>query len=334
MSQPPGGPPLEGPEPEDDPPPGSTERPGGAPYEDWRPPPYTGAPPPPGWAPPPQHGPEPYGPQGYGPPTPYGGPQPYGQQPFGQQPYGPQPYGPPYGPGPYAPAPPRSRRGLVVGLIAGFIVLVVCVAVTAFLLGRDDKGGTPTALPPGVTATASAAEGTLTMVKPGGGRVLVDVYEDFQCPICRDFHRTNDGTLKALAGEGRAKVVYHPIVIFDREPLLANSTRAASAARCVTGGAAWLSFQDQVFAHQPAEGTAGFSAADLESYGRAAGAGDSGFATCVRTERYAPAVRAESAVAIAGGVFGTPTVKINGRVLPTNETLTAQGLRSAVVAAG
>ncbi|GLY72124.1 DsbA family protein [Actinoallomurus iriomotensis] len=298
MSQPPGGPPPEGPEPRD-----------AVPY---------GAPPASPYGP--SHGPPPQA--GWGPPP--GGAPPYGP------PFGPPP-GPPYGAPPYGP--PRGRRGLVVGLVAGLVVVLVCVAVTVFLLRRDARHGEPVALAPGVTVT-TAADGTVTMVKKGAGRTVVDVYEDFQCPICKEFHRVNDATLKNLAAEGRAKVVYHPVVIFSGEPLAGNSTRAAAAAHCVTDGARWLAYQDQLFAHQPEEGSPGFSLADLVSYGTAAGETGSDFASCVRSQRYAAEVDRTSQAAISGGLTGTPTVKVNGRALPTNETMTAEGLRGAVVAAG
>jgi protein-disulfide isomerase len=212
-------------------------------------------------------------------------------------------------------------------------VLVVCVAVTAFLVMRDDAGAKPVALHGGVTASA-AGDGTVTMAKPGVGGPVVDVYEDFQCPACKEFHRINDATLKNLAAEGRAKVVYHPIVIFGAEPLAGNSLRASAAAHCVGDGARWLTFQDRLFAHQPAEGSPGFAVADLVSYGSAAGMSDSRFGSCVRSQRYAPDVRRASQAAIAGGINGTPTVKVNGKALDTGETLTADGLRNAVQAAG
>jgi protein-disulfide isomerase len=344
VSQPPSDPPPEGPEPSDDPPPGVQPPAEGAPPHGGRQPPPYG---PPSQYGPPQYGPPQYGPPQYGPPP--GGSQ-YGPPPGGSQ-YGAPPYGQPYG-APYAQPPGRSRRGLVVGLIAGFVVLVVCVTVTAVLVLRDGKRGTRVALPPGAPATMGAgkrgtpaalppgvtaavgADGTLTMAKSGVTRPLVDVFEDFQCPVCKEFHQVNDATLKNLAGEGKAKVVYHPIVIFTQEPLASNSTRASAAARCVTGGAGWLAFQDQLFLHQPPEGSLGFSAGDLVSYGSAAGAGGSGFTTCVLTMRYAAQVGKTSAAVIAGGLLGTPTVKVNGKALPTSETLTAEGLRNAVIAAG
>jgi protein-disulfide isomerase len=220
----------------------------------------------------------------------------------------------------------------VIGLVAVFAVLVVSAAVAAVLVSREKPLGQAGSPPSGVTVAVSP-DGTVTMAKPGVTTPLVDVFEDFQCPICKEFHRVNDATLKSLAGEGQAKVVYHPIVIFTSEPLSGNSVRASAAAHCVTDGDRWLAFQDQLFLHQPPEGSAGFSTTDLVSYGTTAGISDSGFGSCVRSQRYAAQVRQASEAAISGGVFGTPTVNVNGRTLPTSETLTAEGLRNAIVAA-
>lgn len=249
------------------------------------------------------------------------------------------PYGPPtQGTGPYGPPPAlrhtRRGTGLVVGLLAGVVVLIVCVAVTAFLLLQDDDGPVkPVAVPSGVTAAANPDAGVVTMAEPGVTRPVVDIFEDFQCPVCREFHRVNDVTLKEIAGQGKAKVVYHPIVIFSDEPLAGNSLRASAAAHCVSDGKRWIAYQEQLFAHQPEEGKTGFATEDLVSYGRAAGITDAGFASCVRSGRYTADVRGASQAAIAGGINGTPTVKLNGKPLDLNEILTATGLRAAVDAA-
>jgi hypothetical protein len=44
-------------------------------------------------------------------------------------------------------------------------------------------------------------------------------------------------------------------------------------------------------------------------------------------------VRQETERAIAGGVYGTPTVKVNGTAPSSSETLTAEGPRHAMIAA-
>jgi protein-disulfide isomerase len=167
----------------------------------------------------------------------------------------------------------------------------------------------------------------------GSSRPLVDVCADVQCPSCNEFRKVNDSTLGTLAAQGRAKVVYHPIVIFSGELQSGNSLRASAAARCALDGTHRLRFQDQLFAHQPAEGSAGFTVTDLVSYGSAAGITEPGFASCVRGRRYASDVGRVSQAAIAGGIMGTPTVKVNGRVLGPADAMTPKGLRDAVDAA-
>jgi hypothetical protein len=79
-----------------------------------------------GGGPGPQYGPpgQPYG-QPYGQPTPA-----YGQPQYGQQQYAPQ-YGQPYGT-PYAAPPQKSRKGLVLALVA--VLVLAAVTVLLFLL--------------------------------------------------------------------------------------------------------------------------------------------------------------------------------------------------------
>ncbi|MFJ6215227.1 hypothetical protein ACIQGZ_18120 [Streptomyces sp. NPDC092296] len=163
------------------------------------PPPGGGYPPPPQQPQQPQQQQQPYGapaapPQGapgYGGGGPYGQPQqpPYGGQPYGggQPPYGGQPYGqPPYGQAPYGRPPqgypqqqppygppsggrppvaqPRSRKGLVIGIVAAVVVLGVGGVAAAMLSGGGDedisgkyKIATPATLPGGY-AVASHKE--------------------------------------------------------------------------------------------------------------------------------------------------------------------------------
>lgn len=99
-------------------------------------------------------------------PNPYGAPQqPYGQQPqpaYGQQPYGqppqqphgqpqaypgfPQQPGTPY-PAPFgAPPPPKKRTGLIIGIVAGVVVLgVLGIGVAGFVGSRLQDAGFPEA---------------------------------------------------------------------------------------------------------------------------------------------------------------------------------------------
>ena len=51
---------------------------------------------------------------------------------------------------------------------------------------------------------ASKADGYGLVFNPNQ-KVQIDVWEDFQCPACKNFEDINGATLKSLAKEGKAK---------------------------------------------------------------------------------------------------------------------------------
>ncbi|MET9250173.1 thioredoxin domain-containing protein [Nonomuraea sp. NPDC003709] len=153
-------------------------------------------------------------------------------------------------------------------------------------------------------------DGSMVLADRGGDAPVLDVYEDFDCPICKDMHAKVDGTIRKLAMEGKVKVVFHPVTIFQEEPMRSNSIRAAAAARCVPEEN-WLGFRDELYAMQPApHGEAsGFAVEDLVKAARQAGASVD---ECVRSQSYAQAHLAETAKV---RLQGTPTVLLDGKLL-------------------
>lgn len=134
------------------------------------------------YAPPPGQ-PDPYRP----PSDPYAqpvSPQPVHQQPYGvagQQPYSGQPaYGQqPYGQPGYAPQPPaKSRKGLIIGIVAGVVVLllILCgVGVALIANAADDDPVVPT------TPSRTAVPGTSAAAPPPGDNnaITADSSSDF-----------------------------------------------------------------------------------------------------------------------------------------------------------
>lgn len=279
-----------------------------------------------------------------------GGPAP---GPGAQPPHGP-PQQPPGGwsqggPGPFGPPPPprKGGGGPALVLIGGGLVLLLVVAGVVLLVvqrGGDDGGGGGGGgdvrlqvgqIAGGAEATP-LADGSLVMARPGVASPVVDIYEDFACPHCGAFDRMHDPMLKELAVSGRAKVVFHPMVVFGagNQPAHDNAVRAAAALRCVGDGARWLSYQDALYARQPASlQTEGYATYELVSYARPLGLTDDGFKACVENQRYAESVKTVSQGYISSGVQGTPSVRVNGRTLSTSDTESADALRRAIEAA-
>ncbi|KAB8193661.1 thioredoxin domain-containing protein [Nonomuraea phyllanthi] len=204
------------------------------------------------------------------------------------------------------------KRLLAVALACAAIVVL---GVLAFSEPSESSGG---------VRLARQVDGSMVLADRSSHAPVLDLYEDFDCPVCKELHSRVDATIRKLAMEGLVKVVYHPVTIFKDEPMRSNSIRAAAAARCVPEEN-WLAFRDELYAMQPApHGQAsGFDVEDLVKAARQAGASVD---QCVRSQSYAEAHLAETAKI---RLQGTPTVLLDGRMLG-NEAFDATLLERAI----
>jgi protein-disulfide isomerase len=190
------------------------------------------------------------------------------------------------------------------------VVLAVAVIVGGVVL-LTQRGSTDVAAT--YPTTASGA-----VVTAGNGPVVVDVYEDYLCPACERFEQRYGNEMTQALNDGKITVRYHQIAILDsRTDPPGYSTRAANAALCSVPAGIFPAYHKELFAQQPAEGSAGLSNDQLVAIGTGLGAqGD--FASCVTSGRNAAAVAAETEAAASNpalqsnGSFGTPTVAIGG----------------------
>ncbi|MFI9592223.1 DsbA family protein [Nonomuraea sp. NPDC052265] len=199
-------------------------------------------------------------------------------------------------------------------------VVVACAALVVLgVLAFSEPGETA-----GSVRLTRQLDGSMVLADRSSDAPVLDVYEDFDCPICKEMHSKVDGTIQKLAREGRLKVVFHPVTIFQDEPMRSNSIRAAAAARCMPEDN-WLAFRDELYAMQPApHGTAsGFTVQELVAAARKAGASVD---ECVTSQSYAKTHLAETAKI---HIQGTPTVLLNGQQLG-NEVFDPAALERAV----
>jgi len=211
----------------------------------------------------------------------------------------------------------RRRRIRVLTAGAGVIVLIAA-AVAVGVLSHHNRGTTVKARSeyagPYAPVTLNA-DNSVTMARPGVTKPVIDVYEDFQCPMCRSFEKANGGMIQQLADQGKVKVVYHPFTIFNAEPQQANSIRAWAAAKCAPANL-WARYHNALYAGQPAETTiGGFPVSLLVRLGKDVGIRSRGFAQCVQSQKYAAQNPPVSSQIINGGVNDMLTLKLNGQVL-------------------
>ncbi|WP_214414441.1 DsbA family protein [Sphaerisporangium fuscum] len=218
----------------------------------------------------------------------------------------------------------RRRRILLIALA----VVIAVAAITGGVLWQVNRAK-PSTFAGGLAPVSTSADGTVTMAQPGVTKPLLEVYEDFQCPICKEFEHLNGGTIKDFAAKGKVKVVYHPIAFVNPE----GSVRAAAAAQCVPGRS-WMTYHDTLFADQPDEKIA-FTVPQLESLAGKAKITDSAVLSCIRAQKYAGQVkqRTQAAFGKPAEIEGTPTLILDGTKLTNQQTLTVGGLTEALQAA-
>lgn len=211
----------------------------------------------------------------------------------------------------------ERRRRVLLQVVIGVVVVLVAVGVTVLALaGRGDTpsaggSGSASATPPAqVDAKGAYVMGT------DQPKVTIEVVEDFQCPICRQFEETSGSLLDGYIGGGEVQVRYRTIAFLDRMSSTEYSTRALNASACVmpSGDQVWKSFHDALFANQPPEQGDGLPDSELVSLAEQAGAPAS-VASCIQDQTYRGWTAATTKAAFDDGVTGTPTLYVDGTKL-------------------
>jgi protein-disulfide isomerase len=192
--------------------------------------------------------------------------------------------------------------------------------------------------------TTNATIGNGVMVGNQQAPVTVDLYEDFQCPICKDLEATLGKQLAPQVKATAVKVNYHIMSFLDR---VSNgnrySSRSANAGYCASDVSpdAFVKFHDLLYGKdstgaemQPAENSNGRGDSDLIRYGKEAGITSADFSTCVTSQKHADLVSGVTEAASKRAVTGTPTVFINDTRIEGHNggTLTAADVMSAIAA--
>ncbi|GII53740.1 DSBA oxidoreductase [Planotetraspora thailandica] len=216
----------------------------------------------------------------------------------------------------------ERRRRIVVFTTIG---LVVIIAIVVGLLVQANRTK-PTTYSGALAPVSVQQDGTVVMARPGVTKPVLDVYEDFQCPICKEFEHINAAQIKQFAAEGKIKVVYHPIAFVNPQ----GSLRAAAAAQCVPGNS-WMAFHDELFAKQPDEKVA-LTIDDLKKFAADAKITDPAVLSCMEAQGNAAQVQQRTQTAL-NTIQGTPTLMLDGKQLSNDQALTSTGLRDALDAA-
>jgi protein-disulfide isomerase len=236
-----------------------------------------------------------------------------------------------------ATATPKSGPNVVV--IGAVIAMVVVLAVVvAIVIGNNSKSGSSTAasgnaVPVGVVGGTGGG----ILVDPAAANKnvpTVDIYADFQCPICGQFEKTFGPALTSLAKAGEIKYVVHMMSFLDTNLGNDSSKRATNAAACAADAGKFAEYHSAVFAAQPAKEGDGYTDAQLTEFAKTAGITGTALTTwqqCTSSGQHNQYVTDVADTSGKAGITGTPTLKLNGKDI-TKTLTTADALVATIKA--
>ncbi len=221
----------------------------------------------------------------------------------------------------------RARRYIVRGGVLVVVLLVIGGVVLGVSNGiRPPSPGPLNMQSDGIKIGTGFKAVTTAALRPGEDPVpsktnskdviAIQLYLDYQCPLCGKFEKSNSDQIATWLKTGAATLEIHPISVLDRYSLGTKySTRAANAAGCVANYSpnSYFDFNALLFAKQPAENTEGLTDDQLISLVKKAKTSDvSSISSCIRDQRFKTWVNAASTRATTGPITGTDLPKIEG----------------------
>jgi Thioredoxin len=163
----------------------------------------------------------------------------------------------------------------------------------------ESSGTAP--VPSGHTAAGGVLVGS-----ESARRQLV-LFEDPQCPYCREFEEVAGDVLRREVAAGAVAIEYRMRCFLGVE-----SVRADNALALAAEAGRFDELRRELFAAQPREGTGGFTAGDLIALGRRAGLTNPEYEDGVRDGRYGAWVRSSEEAFANQDPQGTPAAMLDG----------------------
>jgi protein-disulfide isomerase len=201
-------------------------------------------------------------------------------------------------------ATPKKKDNVTRNLVIGMIALVVIVGVTVGV--TSNKAKLNAATPSSVDKT----EGYGIVFNKGlTGVPKLDIWEDFQCPVCRNFEAVNNQQIAEWINKKQIVAVFHPLSFIGAE-----SAYMANAAACAADEGKYLQIHEALYANQATSENSGkWNPITLSALGPKLGLNTKSFTECVVQSKYKDWVTNVATDGQKKNVNSTPTVFINGK---------------------
>ncbi len=211
--------------------------------------------------------------------------------------------------------PPGQRRRWV----PFALVIAIAVLIAAWIIWAQQFS----------SSGPAAKVGTIYPITPVGrpqangtaagnprAKVVIDVYEDFQCPACKEFSQVIEPQImQNLVATGQVYYVFHSFLIIDRATWVSpqkESHQAANAAMCAADQNRFWDYHDLLFNNWTGENAGDFTDPRLVAYAQTIHLDMPKFNACFTSNQFKGRIDADIAQAKNLGATGTPSVYVNG----------------------
>ena len=214
------------------------------------------------------------------------------------------------------------------GLIGGISVVAVLVAVVLISSLWQPSNAIVTVEPFSRPVTAGTTMGDQN------APVVIDVFEDFQCPACALYTEEVEKRIaETYVASGQVYYVFHHYPFLDRYSTEKESHQAANASMCANEQGLFWEYHDLLFANWNGENAGAFKDSRLMAFAKTLELDMDSFTTCFEENQYQVHIQADYELGVEMGASGTPSVFVNRQQVTPGYVPRFEDVQQAVEAA-
>lgn len=204
----------------------------------------------------------------------------------------------------------RSRR---LRMMIGVIAAAVIVAGLLIFFNRPQEEDT-------MAVAFDDIPSSGTVLGSLDAPVRIVEYADYQCPFCGQFEREVVPLIvRDFVESGQVSLELHPFPFLggsDLETPGNESIQASEAAACAMDQGKFWPYSHKLFDNQDGENQGAFSDENLKAFASDIGLDTEAFNACLDSDAHHQTALDSYASAQQAGISSTPTILINGEVVP------------------
>lgn len=209
----------------------------------------------------------------------------------------------------------RNQRIAIIASVVVALALIITIAVIAINGAKKTQFDGEQIDPPHLNAARSGLEFNAEKAKPDAPEIVI--YQDYQCPLCKEVSTAIDDQLSTLNREGKIRLRYSILKFLDINLRNDSSTKAARAATCADVVGKFHEMNSAIYAGQPAREGDGYTQEQLtQEFPSSAGiTGDDlqTWKSCYSEGKTDKVLDEMTKKADDARVAGTPTYLIDGK---------------------